>query len=123
MVAEFFAELKQHIMLSKQDSATLINDFENALGYYTSLRVLQWIACCGSFVFYRPGTAEAQYAPDVAFNYLRFFAAIIGLIVLHDRSRWPLIVVGVVSFAILTVCVVLFGGQIVAELKKLFHTK
>lgn len=50
-------------------------------------------------------------------------AAIIGLMVLRDCSSWPLVVMGAVSFALLIACIFVFDGEMLHELKKLFHTK
>lgn len=61
--------------------------------------------------------------PMLLLTIVAFIAAVIGLIVLHDCSRWPLVVMGAISFALLIACVLVFDGELVRELKKLFHAK
>lgn len=61
--------------------------------------------------------------PMLLLTIISFIAAIIGLIVLHDCSRWPLIVMGSLSLGLLIACILAFDGKITGELKKMFHTK
>ena len=81
------------------------------------------LAAVGVLFFTDFERQKQNMLPMLLLILLSLLAAIVGLIVWREESRWALAVMGVFAFSLLVCCIRALGPDFLRELQKRFHTK